>query len=42
MALARGVDEIFGRTDLLVYSAGIAKAAFISDFELGTLTARCR
>lgn len=35
MALARGVDEIFGRIDLLVYSAGIAKAAFISDFELG-------
>ena len=35
MALARGVDEIFGRTDLLVYSAGIAKAAFISDVELG-------
>ena len=35
MALARGVDDIFGRTDLLVYSAGIAKAAFISDFELG-------
>ncbi|MCM7621675.1 MULTISPECIES: sorbitol-6-phosphate dehydrogenase [Enterobacter] len=35
MALACGVDEIFGRTDLLVYSAGIAKAAFISDFELG-------
>ncbi|EHN8898505.1 sorbitol-6-phosphate dehydrogenase [Enterobacter hormaechei] len=35
MALARDVDEIFGRTDLLVYSAGIAKAAFISDFELG-------
>lgn len=42
MALARGVDEIFGRIDLLVYSAGIAKAAFISDFELGILTARCR
>jgi sorbitol-6-phosphate 2-dehydrogenase len=42
MALARGVDDIFGRTDLLVYSAGIAKAAFISDFELGDLTARCR
>lgn len=42
MALARGVDEIFGRTDLLVYSAGIAKAAFISDFELGTSTAPCR
>lgn len=42
MALARGVDEIFGRTDLLVYSAGIAKAAFISDFELGILIARCR
>lgn len=35
MALARGVDEIFGHIDLLVYSAGIAKAAFISDFELG-------
>lgn len=28
------VDEIFGRVDLLVYSAGIAKAAFISDFQL--------
>ncbi|MFX6732553.1 SDR family NAD(P)-dependent oxidoreductase, partial [Acinetobacter baumannii] len=26
---------IFGRVDLLVYSAGIAKAAFISDFQLG-------
>jgi sorbitol-6-phosphate 2-dehydrogenase len=35
LALARGVDEIFGRADLLVYSAGIAKAAFISDFALG-------
>jgi sorbitol-6-phosphate 2-dehydrogenase len=35
MALARGVDEIFARVDLLVYSAGIAKAAFISDFALG-------
>jgi sorbitol-6-phosphate 2-dehydrogenase len=34
MALARGVDEIFARVDLLVYSAGIAKAAFISDFAL--------
>ncbi|SUH02207.1 sorbitol-6-phosphate 2-dehydrogenase [Salmonella enterica subsp. enterica] len=34
-ALSRGVDEIFGRVDLLVYSAGIAKAAFISDFQLG-------
>lgn len=32
---SRGVDEIFGRVDLLVYSAGIAKAAFISDFQLG-------
>ena len=31
----RGVDEIFGRADLLVYSAGIAKAAFISDFRAG-------
>ncbi len=30
-----GVDEIFSRVDLLVYSAGIAKAAFISDFALG-------
>ncbi|WP_114079022.1 SDR family NAD(P)-dependent oxidoreductase, partial [Escherichia coli] len=29
LALSRGVDEIFGRVDLLVYSAGIAKAAFI-------------
>ena len=35
VALARGVDEIFSRVDLLVYSAGIAKAAFISDFALG-------
>ena len=26
LALSRGVDEIFGRVDLLVYSAGIAKA----------------
>ena len=32
---ATGVDEIFARVDLLVYSAGIAKAAFISDFALG-------
>lgn len=29
------MDEIFTRVDLLVYSAGIAKAAFISDFALG-------
>ncbi|SUG51288.1 sorbitol-6-phosphate 2-dehydrogenase [Salmonella enterica subsp. arizonae] len=35
LALSRGIDEIFGRVDLLVYSAGIAKAAFISDFQLG-------
>lgn len=35
LALSRGVDEIFGRVNLLVYSAGIAKAAFISDFQLG-------
>ncbi len=41
-ALAHGVDEIFSRVDLLVYSAGIAKAAFISDFALGISTARCR
>ena len=34
-ALAHGVDEIFTRVDLLVYSAGIAKAAFISNFALG-------
>lgn len=42
VALARGVDEIFSRVDLLVYSAGIAKAAFISDFALGISTVRCR
>ncbi len=41
-ATAHGVDEIFSRVDLLVYSAGIAKAAFISDFALGISTARCR
>ncbi|WP_336819596.1 sorbitol-6-phosphate dehydrogenase [Cedecea sp. MMO-103] len=34
-ALAHGVDEIFGQVNLLVYSAGIAKAAFIGDFALG-------
>jgi len=32
--LARHVDETFGRADLMVYSAGIAKAAFIGDFAL--------
>ena len=42
VALARGVDEIFSRVDLLVYSAGIAKAAFISDFALGISTVLCR
>ncbi|WP_348260074.1 SDR family NAD(P)-dependent oxidoreductase, partial [Salmonella enterica] len=35
LALSRGVDEIFGRVVLLVYSAGIGKAAFISDFQSG-------
>ena len=30
VALARGVDEIFSRVDLLVYSAGIAKAALLA------------
>ncbi|MFS2222659.1 sorbitol-6-phosphate dehydrogenase [Pantoea sp. B65] len=33
-ALARAVDETFGRADLLVYSAGIAKAAPITQFML--------
>lgn len=32
--LAREVDETFGRADLLVYSAGIAKAAPITQFML--------
>lgn len=32
--LAQRVDDAFGRVDMLVYSAGIAKAAFISDFTL--------
>lgn len=35
MALKDGVDSIFGRADLLVYNAGLAKAAFIGDFQLG-------
>lgn len=34
IALKNEVDNIFSRTDLLVYSAGIAKAAFIADFQL--------
>ncbi|MDP1250037.1 SDR family NAD(P)-dependent oxidoreductase, partial [Klebsiella pneumoniae] len=34
-SLAPGVDELFERVDLLVSSAGIAKAAFSSDFALG-------
>jgi sorbitol-6-phosphate 2-dehydrogenase len=32
--LAREVDEVFGQTDLLLYSAGIAKAAPITEFRL--------
>ena len=42
MALARGVDEIFGRTDLLVYSAGIAKRPLSAISNWGILIARCR
>ncbi|QCR37958.1 sorbitol-6-phosphate dehydrogenase [Nissabacter sp. SGAir0207] len=34
MALARAVDETFGRSDLLVYSAGVARAAPITQFML--------
>lgn len=34
IALARQVDAGFGRTDLLLYSAGIAKAAPITEFGL--------
>lgn len=35
IALAAAVDREFGQTNLLVYSAGIAKAAPITDFPLG-------
>lgn len=35
MALKKGVDSIFHHVNFLVYSAGLAKAAFISDFQLG-------
>ncbi|WP_337265016.1 MULTISPECIES: sorbitol-6-phosphate dehydrogenase [unclassified Serratia (in: enterobacteria)] len=35
IALASAVDQAFGQTNLLVYSAGIAKAAPITDFQLG-------
>lgn len=35
MKLAAAVDGAFGQTNLLVYSAGIAKAAPITDFPLG-------
>lgn len=35
LALLHGVDGILGRVDLLVHSVGIAKAAFISDFQPG-------
>lgn len=38
LALARDVDRIFARVDLLVYSAGVAKAAFIGDVELKDFT----
>ncbi|AOV10032.1 MULTISPECIES: sorbitol-6-phosphate dehydrogenase [Enterobacteriaceae] len=34
ISLAKAVDETFGRTDLLVYSAGTAKAAPITQFKL--------
>ncbi|OOF71493.1 sorbitol-6-phosphate dehydrogenase [Rodentibacter caecimuris] len=34
IALAHNVDQLFGRTDLLVYSAGVAKAAPITNFGL--------
>lgn len=34
LALARRVDKVFGRTDLLLYSAGVAKAAPITEFGL--------
>ncbi len=33
-ALAAAVDNTFGRCDLIVYSAGVAKAAPITDFKL--------
>jgi len=35
IALAAAVDDEFGPANLLVYSAGIAKAAPITDFPLG-------
>ncbi|TQI81685.1 sorbitol-6-phosphate 2-dehydrogenase [Serratia fonticola] len=35
IALASAVDAAFGQVNLLVYSAGIAKAAPITDFQLG-------
>ncbi|BFU59428.1 MULTISPECIES: sorbitol-6-phosphate dehydrogenase [Rodentibacter] len=34
IALAKNVDQAFGRSDLLVYSAGVAKAAPITEFGL--------
>ncbi|OOF59688.1 sorbitol-6-phosphate dehydrogenase [Rodentibacter myodis] len=34
IALANNVDQAFGRSDLLVYSAGVAKAAPITEFGL--------
>lgn len=34
ISLTKEVDENFGRTDLLVYSAGVAKASPITDFPL--------
>lgn len=35
LVLFCGVDEIFGCVNLLVYSVGIVKVVFISDFQLG-------
>lgn len=34
IALAHNVDQAFGRSDLLVYSAGMAKAAPITEFQI--------
>lgn len=41
-ALAHGVDEIFSRVDLLVYSAGIARRRLLATSRWGISTARCR
>ena len=34
ITLAHNVDQAFGRSDLLVYSAGMAKAAPITEFQI--------